>query len=375
MKCFRCQNQDPNLFYFDQGVYYCRKCIMFSRVDANTPVKKVTLTRKTISIQPHLKYELTPKQKEASTKVCQFLQEGKDVFLYACTGAGKTEITLESICLYLSKGKKVCFSISRRQVVLEIKERLQKIFPTLQIVAVAQGYTDIWDGDLIVCTMHQLYRYPYAFDLLILDEVDAFPYIGNDVLKEIANASCIGQKLYLSATPDPSLLKNVEIVTLFQRPHGHPLLIPKVICLPVFLQFMVLLYYLKKWKNKQSLIFVPTIQDTHILHFFLSFFISNKAIHSQITQKDQIIEDFHQKNFQCLISTTLLERGITIPDVCVLVFKGNHSVFNVSSLIQIFGRVGRSFLDPIGKGVILCDTQNESIKNCIKQLKQMNADA
>ena len=33
MKCNRCQNEDPKLFAYDHGVYYCRKCIDFSRLD------------------------------------------------------------------------------------------------------------------------------------------------------------------------------------------------------------------------------------------------------------------------------------------------------------------------------------------------------
>lgn len=372
MKCYRCSNTDPAYFYFDQGVYYCRKCIMFSRLDANTKIKPVSLTHKIIQIQPKLKYELTTKQKEVSFKVCQLLKEGNDVFLYACTGAGKTEITLESICYYLSQGKKVGFAISRRQVVLEIRDRLQKIFPSLHIVAVTQGYTKDTDGDIIVCTMHQLYRYPYAFDLLIMDEVDAFPYIGNDVLSSIASLSCTGQKLYLSATPDKTLLEKSKVVTLFQRPHGKPLLIPEVIVSPVFIQLFCILYYVKKWKEKQCLIFVPRRKDCIWLHYFLLPFVSNSFIHSQITNKDEIIDQFHQKKFQCLISTTLLERGITIPDVSVIVFSTDHIVYTVSTLIQILGRVGRSFSDPYGKGVLLCQSISPSIKECIHQLKQMN---
>ena len=83
---------------------------------------------------------------------------------------GKTEICFESICGYLAQGKKVGFAISRRQVVLEIANRLRRAFPELSVCEVAQGYTQVTDADLIVCTTHQLYRYPYAFDLLILDE-------------------------------------------------------------------------------------------------------------------------------------------------------------------------------------------------------------
>ena len=96
---------------------------------------------------------------------------------------GKTEICFESICGYLAQGKKVGFAISRRQVVLEIANRLRIAFPELSVCEVAQGYTQVTDADLIVCTTHQLYRYPYAFDLLILDELDAFPFVGNEVLQ------------------------------------------------------------------------------------------------------------------------------------------------------------------------------------------------
>ena len=62
---------------------------------------------------------------------------------------GKTEICFESICGYLAQGKKVGFAISRRQVVLEIANRLRIAFPELSVCEVAQGYTQVTDADLI----------------------------------------------------------------------------------------------------------------------------------------------------------------------------------------------------------------------------------
>ncbi|MEF2921783.1 MAG: hypothetical protein U0O16_05000 [Holdemanella sp.] len=49
---------------------------------------------------------------------------------------GKTEICFESICGYLAQGKKVGFAISRRQVVLEIANRLRIAFPELSVCEV-----------------------------------------------------------------------------------------------------------------------------------------------------------------------------------------------------------------------------------------------
>lgn len=377
MKCYRCKNTDPKYFVLDHGVYYCRKCIAFSRLEADTPLAPVTLHTFFYTGTYHLKYELTPAQKKASSQVLTYLCAGKDVFLYAATGAGKTEITFESIRYYLSCGKKVGFAISRRQVVLEIRQRLEEAFANLHVIAVCQGYTTITDGDIIVCTMHQLYRYYQAFDLLIMDEVDAFPYVGNAVLEVIADGACKGQKLLLSATPDEKSLKQIamhkmEQITLFERPHKHPLIIPKVIERPIGIQWILVVYYCFKWQPKQILLFVPTKQIAFFFYLFLSPIFSCSYVYSSKTDKDEIMQAFREGKFQVLICTTLLERGITVPRVQVIVYRADHIVFTSASLIQIFGRVGRSFQDPTGKGLCLCRSSTKSIKECIKQLSQMN---
>ena len=61
------------------------------------------------------------------------------------------KLTMDAIQYYLRQGKKVGFAISRRQVVLEIKERMQQAFSSLHVVAVCEGFTDVTYGDLIVC--------------------------------------------------------------------------------------------------------------------------------------------------------------------------------------------------------------------------------
>lgn len=379
MKCNRCQNEDPKLFAYDHGVYYCRKCIDFSRLEVHEKINPVKLTHRKWKGKPTLNYALTNAQLQASRDVYQNLCQKKDVLLYAATGAGKTEICFESICGYLSQGKKVGFAISRRQVVLEIASRLRTAFPQLSVCEVAQGYTEITDADIIVCTTHQLYRYPYAFDLLILDELDAFPFVGNEVLQAIANQACIGEKLLLTATPDKESMELVKqgkmkLVCLFERPHKHPLIVPQVIQVSVFFQVILTIYwciYFQKEK-KQVLVFVPRKKDGQWLKIILNLFMKTKFIHSSTTDKDQILDQFRNKEFNTLVCTTLLERGITIPSVQVIVFKADHSVFTTASLIQIFGRIGRSFQSPEGKGVCLCQVSNESIKDCIKQIEMMN---
>ena len=382
MECSRCKNTDPKYFGYDHGTYYCRKCIAFGRLDVGQTVKIPSLSKRVWKGVPQLKYALTSAQKKASREVLAYLKEKKDVFVYAATGAGKTEMTFESICWYLSKGRKVCFAISRRQVVLEIAQRLRIAFPTLKVVEVCQGYTEDTDGDLIVCTTHQLYRYPKCFDLLILDELDAFPYVGNDLLQEISCQACRGEKLLLSATPDKqSRMKikkhEMEMVCLFERPHKHLLCVPKVSVYPVGLQYMALLIFVLrcKKKGKQVLIFVPEKKDCLKMQLFLFGFVKVTYVHSGVIDKDARMKEFKKGKYQVMVSTTLLERGITIEGVQVVVFQGQHIVFTVASLIQIFGRVGRSFQDPEGEGICLCQYQSPEIKECIRQIQWMNEHA
>ena len=108
------------------------------------------------------------------------------------------------------------------------------------------------------------------------------------------------------------------------------------------------------------------------MNMILNVFLKTDFIKSSTQNKDEILDCFRNKELSALVCTTLLERGITIPSVQVVVFKGDHSVFTTASLIQIFGRVGRSFKDPEGKGVCLCQASSESIKDCVSQITKMN---
>lgn len=379
MKCNRCGNEEQRYFYNDSGIWYCRKCIAFGRVDVGMNISKSVYLKKKHNCHYILKYPLTPAQKKAVKEIEMHQAAGFDVLVYAACGAGKTELVMDSIMRYLKQGKKVGFAISRRQVVLEIKERMAQAFPMLDVIAVCEGFTDITDADLIICTMHQLYRYHQVFDLLIMDEVDAFPYRNNKLLEQIAMNACIGQKIFLTATPDEEMLEKVErgeiqLVELFQRPHGYPLIVPKIVHIWESLQFLyaVRFLYEHKKRKKQVLLFVPTIQNASSYYRFLRLLFRCAVFTSKTKEKEKVIDDFHAHQYDFLISTTILERGITIKGIDILILHADHAVFNEASLIQMIGRVGRSIEMPTGEGVFLCTKITKDIKRCMHALKKMN---
>ncbi|WP_305180391.1 helicase-related protein [Faecalibaculum rodentium] len=373
LACSRCGNTNPALFGSDHGIPYCRRCVAFSRLDAGAQLQIPLLKEPAWEGQIHLDFALTPFQQQASDQILDWLKQGESVFCYAACGSGKTEITFASIDWFLRHRQKVCFAISRRQVVLEIGARLQKAFPGLDVVCVCEGYTSVTDGDLIVCTTHQLYRYPGAFDLLILDELDAFPYRGNALLEHLAAKACRGVKLMLSATPDEVSLAEIEagrlkVARLFRRPHGQPLPEPRFYLRPVWLQIFGLLWQLHRMAPRQVLVFVPRIRDGNRL----SRLLGCPCIHSQSPDKDDIMRRFSGKEYRVLVSTTLLERGITVPSVQVIVLRADHPVFTMASLVQIFGRAGRSFDDPKGECLCFAASLSDSMRQSADLLHQMN---
>ena len=279
----------------------------------------------------------------------------------------------------LDRGKRVGFAIARRQVVLEIAERLQKAFSKTKVVPVCQGYTKDIYGAIIVMTTHQLYRYPNYFDLLIIDEPDAFPFKGNVVLQGICQKACKGVKVYLTATPDEELKKQVkegklEYLYLAKRPTGHDLCIPTVYYCGELEMYIRLALIVKKLyeMRKPILLFVPSIRQSEFLYYVLNLFIPCCRINSKSKDKDQTIKAFKNGKYDICISTTILERGITIPKVNVIVYHCDSPVFDEASLTQISGRVGRSIDCPDGYCYFLSSKRKSEIDDCITSLQRAN---
>ena len=363
MICKRCLNQDKNLFVTIKGEALCRVCIhLMGKLSEEQETHDFVLTPLSLD------FELTSLQQKISTFLCEHgLNE--DILVEAVCGAGKTELVMELIHKALEKGLSVGWMVARRQVVLQLHYRLKKAFNSVKVLAVTSGYTSDLQADLIICTAHQLYRFPNRFDLLIVDEPDAYPYKGNKMLEGILEVSSKGTKIYLSATPNSKIMKSVtQHVTLDSRAHNRPLVIPKVFKSFKSICFIYLLYLLKQLQDKQVLIFVPTIELANKLSKGLRL----KKITSQSEDKDRILTEFENSLFNHLICTTVLERGMTFEKVNVIVYQADHVVFDEASLIQISGRVGRSFKESEGDCWFITSSKNSSVNQCLMRLKNHN---
>ena len=375
MECKRCKNKDPAYFYLGAKGYYCRKCIRFSRILLQEELQEIDYEVASEVDEYHFNYPLTDPQKKASLLTKQYCINN-DVLLHCVCGAGKTEIVVESISYYLSMGKKVAYSIARKEVVIELTSRFKDIFPRANVVGVYGGHHKEIYGDLIVCTTHQLYRYYNSFDLLVIDEVDAYPLKGNETLFNIALNSCKGQIIFSTATIDDSLKKILDkrvykVVELNVRPSFKPLAIPKIIYLPKLLMIIYLYILLKSFTN-QTIIFVSTKKQCRYLYYLFSKLFSCTYVYSDLDKRNDNILAFKEKKYQNIISTTVLERGITIKNINVVILDiGN--IFDQSSLIQMLGRIGRGINNNEGEGYILSNKYSKKLNNTIEYLKKANS--
>lgn len=272
--CPVCKNSDSRYVGYLNNVAYCRRCITFN----GNSVERVKY--KEIVVKANIDYGLTPNQLEVASKVSENFSKGIDSLIYAVCGAGKTELVFDVITLALARGMQIGFAIPRKEVVREIYIRIKEAFPLIKTTAVYGGHTEDLNGQIIVLTTHQLYRYNDFFDLLIFDEIDAFPYVGDFVLDALFKRSLKGHFVMMSATPSEKLIKQFEetggLVTLFSRFHNHAIPVPKKIITGFGYQYIVLLFSLKRFikANKSVLIFTPTMLQP-VVYIDIYHFLSN----------------------------------------------------------------------------------------------------
>ena len=374
--CPICGNTNPNSIGYLHGKPYCRACIIFRGNEAVEP------TPHFISSKIFLDYVLSIEQQRLADQLVRNYITGKSTLVHAVCGSGKTEIVLSLISHVLSMKGNVGFAIPRRDVVIEIHQRLKSIFKLNKVIAVYGGHNDILEGDIICLTTHQLFRYNNYFDLLILDEIDAFPYDENDVLNALCFRSIRGHFVQMSATPSNKVINffkqdGYDILELTTRYHGHPLPVPEIFKKRLLLRYVYLVKFLKEFQklNKPVFVFTPTIEECEQVFFIIKYLFKQvNYVHSKKIDREEVIDNFKKGRTKILVTTSVLERGVTVKDLQVIIFDADHTLYNKAVLIQISGRVGRKKDAPEGRVIYLAKTISEAMEESIRDIKSANKD-
>ncbi len=407
--CRRCGNQKHHLFASipcpscDQPHVYCRNCIEMGRVMACEPL--YSWNGEAAVWKKHenpctWQGELTPEQETAANRIRLAVERKEsEVLVWAVTGAGKTEMLFPGITDALKQGKRICIATPRADVVRELLPRIRRAFAHIPVEGLYSGSEDkTGTSQLVIATTHQLLRYQEAFDLLIIDEIDAFPFHHDASLAFAADRAKkhTGTAVYLTATPRRKQLlrihsKKLPHVFVPIRFHRHPLPVPRMqMCFTLEKDLQngqspaAMCHWLRKRKNpgRQLLVFVPTIRiagnmreklaDLLVKEEMLKTKQTLTSVHAADPDREEKVQQFRDRKLSVLITTTILERGVTFPSVDVAVLHAGHAVFDEAALVQIAGRAGRSPDDPDGEVVFFHDGKTEAMVRAIDAITEMN---
>ena len=372
--CPRCGNSDPKYIGYLKGQPYCRFCISMKGKEAEPK------SRGRGAVSMHLSYPLSKEQQQISNQIVANYKNNVDTLVNAVCGAGKTELVYRVMACVLSRGKTVAFAVPRRDVVIELAQRIHMVFPSNSIVSVYGGHTEKLEADIVVLTTHQLYRYDKYFDLIILDEIDAFPFKDNKLLNAMFFRAIKGRIVMMSATPSKDVIEffsqeNRKILELNTRFHKHPLPVPVVVQKIGYLKIPYLIKKLKEYKliGKKVFVFAPTISRCEFLYKILKITVKNGTfVHSKCKNRMQIIKDFKNGKYDYLVTTAVLERGVTFKNLQVIIYDADSEIYNSQALIQISGRVGRKIDAPEGEVIFLVNKETDEIRESIRTIKDKN---
>lgn len=321
----------------------------------------------------NLPFELTGDQKKATEEIILDLEAGHRMnrLLQGDVGSGKTIVSFIAMYANVLSGYQSALmaptEILATQHYHNLKELLKDSSLRLELLTGStpkkekqQIYEDLKNGtiDFIIGT-HALIQDEveyYNLGLVITDEQHRF---GVNQRTNLQNKGYMPDILYMSATPIPrtyalTIYGDMDVTIIKERPKGRK---PITTCIKTNdeIKDVLSMMYEELKQNHQIYVIAPLIEDNEnsgdlksVCHLKDQMLLAFKdkynidIIHGKMATaaKDLIMQEFLQNKIQILISTTVIEVGVDVPNATTMViFDANR--FGLSTLHQLRGRVGR----------------------------------
>lgn len=126
----------------------------------------------------------------------------------------------------------------------------------------------------------------------------------------------------------------------------------------------------KAQEGRQAYVICPLVEESEEIEAEAATTLASKLekenlnglsiglIHGKMkyTEKESVMREFSKGNIQVLVSTTVVEVGVNVPNACVMVIE-NAERFGLAQLHQLRGRVGRG--EHQSYCILICQSQNE----------------
>lgn len=308
-------------------------------------------------------YLETPDQIKAIREIKLDMQKEKpmDRLLVGDVGFGKTEVALRAAFKAIDSGKQVAFlvptTILAEQHYATMLERFKDFPVNVAMLCRFQTEkeadeiaTNLSNGKIdIVVGTHRILSRDIKFKnlgLLIIDEEQRFGVKHKEKLKKLKNNIDV---LTLTATPIPRTLHMSMIgmrdLSVMETPPANRYPIQTYVTeeTPNIVREACLR---ELARNGQIFFLHNKIQDIDQKVAYLSQLIPEariEYIHGRMSERqlEDIMLRFTQKKFDILVTTTIIETGVDLPNVNTLLVE-NADTYGLSQLYQLRGRIGRS---------------------------------
>ncbi|TCT16956.1 ATP-dependent DNA helicase RecG [Natranaerovirga pectinivora] len=348
-----------------------------------------------------LPFELTKAQLRVWNEIKDDLYSNKVMnrLLQGDVGSGKTIIAALALALAAKNGYQgtimVPTEVLAKQHYISLKNflepfniRIGLLVGSMTLKEKKEMYNNIRNKEIdIIVGTHALIQEKVTYNnlgLVITDEQHRFGVKQRETLIQKGNNPHI---LVMSATPIPRTLAlivygDLDVSIIDELPPNRQTI--KTYAVDTSYRSRVYSFIEKEiQKGRQVYIICPMVEEsedldlesvveyTEKLKQSINGSIKISYLHGKMKgkEKNEIMEDFADNKIQVLVSTTVVEVGVNVPNATIMVIE-NSERFGLAQLHQLRGRVGRG--EHQSFCILLTDTKNEKTKERLDVLSKHN---
>mgnify|MGYP004452942213 FL=1 len=338
-----------------------------------------------------LPFELTKDQNNALKEVIDDMNSSKRMnrLLQGDVGSGKTIVAIlamyyNSLCGYQS-ALMAPTEILATQHYNNIKELLKDTGVKVELLTGSVNkkdkkliYDDLKNGNVdIIIGTHALIQEEVEYANLGLVVTDEQHRFGVNQRANLKNKGVKLDVLYMSATPIPrtyalTIYGDMDVSIIKEMPKGR-IPVKTYVKKESEMKEVLELMYNELQNNHQIYVIAPLIEESENTDLTTVTNLRDKMnlafgskykidiVHGKMKPeaKELIMSEFKQNDINILISTTVIEVGVDVPNATMIViFDANR--FGLSTLHQLRGRVGRNKIE--SKCILISDSDTKRLE-------------
>lgn len=337
-----------------------------------------------------LPFELTEAQKQANKEILTDIKSPYRMhrLLQGDVGSGKTVVAAIALYATILAGFQGAIMVPTEILAEQHYQSLTELFQDRLRVELLTGSVKgkerkqrlaaIKSGEVnLIVGTHALIQDDVYFSKLGLVIVDEQHRFGVNQRKILREKGIDPDVLFMTATPIPRTLAitsfgDMDMSIINQMPVGRKEVETfwvKETLMPRIIKFIE-----KEIKNGgQAYVIAPLIEESdkidiqnavdlyHQLSSAFSIPVEIGLLHGRLTnaEKDEVMQDFATNKINLLVSTTVVEVGVNVPNATIMVIYDAER-FGLSQLHQLRGRVGRG--DKQSYCILIADPKGETGK-------------